>query len=217
MRSLFTPSLSALALLLTTALPVAADPVNSFFDVYFDVSDVDLPTTNQDNTHAGIELLFDPPPLGTDDLLYDSANGQEGIDGYSLLLDETFTPGGGGGGVMRFSITNGNYPGEPMFPGVGADVDSASLSVQFAAYAAPILGVSYTVDGIPGSDALPAFIWGEAPIDLELAWSNSPELAGAQSIQVDVTLGGVAVPEPTSLALVGGVITALLGLRRRLA
>jgi len=64
MRSLFTPSLSALALLLTTALPVAADPVNSFFDVYFDVSDVDLRPRTRTTPTRGSGCCSIPRPWG---------------------------------------------------------------------------------------------------------------------------------------------------------
>jgi len=217
-RSPLTLSLSALALCLVTALPAAATPVDSFFDIFFDVTfDADLTTPDQDNTHAGFDLLFEPPPLGTDDLLYDSFGGTEGVDGFSLLLEETFTPDGFGGGVMSFLITNDNYLGEPMFPGVGASVDEASLQITFVDFGAPVLDATYAVDGNPGMDAWP-FVGSEAPIDLSLAWLGSPELAGAQSIQVDVTLGA-AVPEPTSLALVGSLAVGLFGfgLRRHLA
>lgn len=221
MRSPLTSSLSAIALCLATALPAAANPMGSSFNLFFDVVyDADLTTPNQDNTHAGMSgmsLLFqDPGPLNTQDLVYDSAGSQEGIDGYSLLLETSFTPNGAGGGVMSFLITNGNYPGEPMFPGVGADIDETHLDITFDSYADTVGDVSYLVDGVAGGDALPAIIWGEAPIDLGLEWFGSAELAGAQSIRVDVAIGPAAVPEPTSLALVGGVITALFGLRRRL-
>jgi len=217
MRSPITLSLSTLALLcLATALPAAASPVGSLFDLYFDVTfDADLTTTNQDNTHAGFDLQFSPPPLGTDDLLYDSAGGTEGVDGFSLVLEETFTPDGSGGGVMSFLIDNRGNPGQPMFPGVGLDVDAANLEILFFDFGAPVLDATYTVDGVGGFDA-PPVVWGEAPIDVSLDWSASPELAGAQSIQVDVTIGA-AVPEPTSLALVGSLAVGLFGLRRRLA
>jgi len=215
MRSLLT--LATLALALATALPAAASPVGSFFDLYFDVYDADLPTPHGDNLHSGTNLQFSPPPLGTDDLLYDSTGGTEGVDGFSLVLDESFTPNGAGGGVMSFLIDNRNYPGQPMFPGVGPSVDEAYLDIAFADFSAPVLGVTYAIDGVGGIDALPATVYGEAPIDLELPWLVSAELAGAQSIQVDVTIGAAAVPEPTSLALVGSLGVALLGLRRRYA
>jgi len=219
MRSSLTFFLSALALCLTVAAPahattvVPVDPTGSLFDLYFDAYDADLPTPLQDNTHLGSGLEFWPPPLGTDDLLYDSVGGSEGVDGYSLVLDETFTPDGFGGGVMHFNIDNRNYSGQPMFPGVSSSVDSAVLDIYFYDFTAQVLDVTYTVDGFEGFDAMPATIWGNAPVEVSLDWLGTTELASAESIQVDVTIA--PVPEPTSLALVGSLVAGLFGLRRR--
>jgi len=224
MRSLFTPIFATLALALT-AVPVHAaavaptDPTGSFYDLFFDGFDTGFPTG--DNFHEALDTQFLPgDPLNTTDLLYTSSF--EGDGGFSLILDESFTPDAAtGGGVMHFKIDNRDNPGQPMFPGVGTSVDEAILDIIFQDFSAPVLGVAYTVtytaSAAAGSDAIPATINGNAPIDLSLAWLASSELVGAKSIQVDVTIGAAAVPEPTSLVLVGGVITALFGLRRRLA
>jgi len=228
MRSSLTLLFSTLVLCLAVApaqaVTVAStDPTGSFYDLFFDAYDSGFPTTNGDNLHEAVGTEFKTGLLYTTDLLYTSIGGREGTDGYSLILDESFTPDGFGGGVMHFNIDNSNHSGQPMFPGVGASVDEAYLEIIFWDFSASVVDVQYSIDGTARSDAAwwtsPPSLPSDPTIDLGLDWpvppsSPSPELAGAQSIQVDVTIA--PVPEPTSLALVGSLAAGLFGLRRHL-